>query len=86
MCMSKLQCFRWRESLISSQVLFGVKPSDISVPMNPFDFACANLVLLSPVKSEAFSISVNQSSNCEQSFPFSILISCSKEFTKEIFF
>ena len=84
--MSILQIFRWRESLISSQVLFEVRASDINVLMSPFDFACANLVLLLPVKSEAVSIFVHQSSNCEESFPFSIVISCSKEFTKDIFF
>ena len=50
--MSELQIFRWRESLISSQVLFEVKASDINVLMSPFDFACANLVQLSPIKSE----------------------------------
>ena len=86
MCMSKLQIFRQRESLISSQVLFEVNASDINVLMSPFDFNCANLVLLSPVKSEAVLISVNQSSNCEESFPARIVISCSKEFTKDIFF
>ena len=37
---------------MSSQVLFEVNASDINVLMNPFDFACANLVLLSHVKSE----------------------------------
>ena len=65
---------------------FEVKASDIKVLVSPFDFACANLVLLSPVKSEAASISVNQSSNLEASFLFSTVISCSKEFTKDIFF
>ena len=72
--------------MISPQVLFEVKTSDINVLMSPFDVACANLVLLSPVKYEAVSISVNQSSNCEESFPFSIVISYSKEFTKDISF
>ena len=72
--MSKLQIFKW-ESLISSQVLFELSASDISVHINPFDFACANLVLLLPVKSEAVSISMNQSSNCEESLPLKIVIS-----------
>ena len=80
--MSKLQISRQRESLISSQVLFEVKASDINVLMSPFDFACANVVLLSPVKSEAVSISVNQSSNCEESFLFSIVMSCRKSLQK----
>ena len=59
MCMSELQILRWRESLISSQFLFEVNASDTNVLMNPFDFACAYLVLLLPVKSEVVSISVN---------------------------
>ena len=75
--MSKLQISGWRESLISSQVLFEINASDINVLMSPFDFACANLVLLSPVKSEAVSISAYQSSNCEELFLFRIVISCS---------
>ena len=80
--MSELQILRWRESLISSQVLFEVNASDTNVVMSPFDFCfCYDLVLLLPVKSEAVSISVNQSSNYEESFPFIIVISCSKEFT-----
>ena len=58
MCMSELQILRWIESLILSQVLFEVNASDINVLMSPFDFTCANLVLLSPVKSEAVWISV----------------------------
>ena len=37
-----LQFCRWRESLISSQVLFEVKASDINVLMSLFDFAHAN--------------------------------------------
>ena len=53
---------------MSSQVLFKVKASDINVLTSPLDLACANLVLLSPVNSEAVSMSVNQSSNCEESF------------------
>ena len=84
--MFELQIFRWRESLISSQVLFEVNTSDINVLMSPFDFACANLVQLLLVKSEAVWVSVNQSSNCEESFPFRIVISCSEEFTKDVFF
>ena len=61
--MSELQIFKQRVSLISSQVLFELSASDISVHISTFDFACANLVLLLPVRSEAFSISMNQSSN-----------------------
>ena len=57
-CMSELQIFRWIEPLISSQVLFEVNAYDINVLMSPFDFACANLVLLLHVKSEAVSILV----------------------------
>ena len=53
MWMSELQVFRWKASLMSSQVLFIVKVSDINVLTSPLDFACANLVLLSPVNSEA---------------------------------
>ena len=67
--MSELHIFKWRLSLISSQVLFELSASDISVHISPFDFACANLVLLLPVRSEAFSISMNQSSNCEELLP-----------------
>ena len=77
-CMDpKLQIFKWRESSISSQVLFEVNASDINVCISPFDFACDNLILLLPVKSEVVSISPNQSSNCEELFPFKIAISCS---------
>ena len=74
------------ESLISSQVFCKVKASIINVFTSPFDFACANLVLLSPVKSEAVSISVSQSSNCEESYPFNVGISCNKELSKDVFF
>ena len=45
--MSELQNFKWRESLISSQVLCKVKASDINVLTIPLDLACANLLLLS---------------------------------------
>ena len=72
--------------MISSQVLFEVRASDINVHMSSFDFACANLVLLLPVKSEVFSISVNQSSNWEESFPFNTVISCNNELLRDIFF
>ena len=71
--------FKWRESLISSQFFCAVKASEINVLINPFDFACANLVLLSSVNSEAVSMSVSQSSSCEESFPFNVGISCNKE-------
>ena len=68
--MPDLQILRWRESLMSSQVLFKVKASYINFLTSPFNFACANLVLLSPINSEAVSMSVSQSSSCEESFPF----------------
>ena len=84
--MSELQIFKGRESLISSQVLLELSASDISVHISPFDFAHAYIVLFFPVKSEAVSISMNQSSNCEESLPLKITISCSQVFTKEIFF
>ena len=84
--MSAFEIFKWRESLISSQVFCEVKASDINVLTNPLDFACANLVLLSPVNSEAVSISVSQSSNCEESCPFNVGISCNKELSKDVFF
>ena len=71
---------------MSSQVLFEVKASDINVLMIPVDFACANLVLLFPIKSQVVSMSVNQPSNCEESFPFSIVISCSIELSRDVFF
>ena len=84
--MSELQILRWRESLMSSQVLFKVKASDIYVLISPFDFACANLALLSPFNSEAVSMSVNQSSKCEKSFPFNMGISCNNELSRDVFF
>ena len=84
--MSAFDIFYWTESLISSQVLCAVKVSDIQVLTNPFDFACAILVLLSPVNSEAVSMSVSQSSSCEESFPFNVGISCSKELSKDVIF
>ena len=71
---------------MSSQVLFRVKASDINVLTSPLDFACANLVLLSSVNSEAVSMSVSQSSNCEESFPFNMGISCNNELSRDIFF
>ena len=74
--------FNWRESLISSQFFCAVKASDIKVHTSPFDFACASLVLLSPVNSEAVSMSVSQSSSCEESCPFNVGISCNKELSK----
>ena len=84
--MSELQIFRWRLSLMSSEVLFKVKASDINVLTSPFDFACADLVLLLSVNSEAVSMSVNQSSNCEESFPLNMGISCNNELYRDIFF
>ena len=86
MWISELQIFRQRQSLISSQVLSEVKASDINVLIGPFDFACANLVLLLPVKSEVVLISVNQSSNCEEAFPSSTVISHSNELSRDVFF
>ena len=71
---------------MSSHVLFKVMASDINVLTSPLDLACANLVLLSPVNSEAVSISVSQSSNCKESFPFNMGISCNNEFSREILF
>ena len=65
--MSKLQNFKLSKSLISSQLLSELSSSDISVHIKHFDFASANLVLLLLVKSEAVLISINQSSNCEES-------------------
>ena len=84
--MSELQIFKWRESLISSQVLCKVKASDINVLTSRLDLACANLVLLSPINFEAVSMSVSQSSNCEESFPFNMGMSCNNEFSRDIFF
>ena len=84
--MSKLQIFKWSKSLISSKLLSELSASDISVHIKPFDFACANLVLLSLVKSEAVLISINQTSNCEESLPLNIVITWSRVFTKDVFF
>ena len=83
---SELHIFKWRESLISSQVFCKVKSSNINILTSPLDFACASLVLFSPINSEAVSISVSQSSNCEGSFPFNVGISSNKEFSKDVFF
>ena len=63
---------------MSSQVLCKDKASDINVLTSPFYLACANLVLLSPINSEAVSMSVSQSSNFEESFLFNVGISCNK--------
>ena len=84
--MSELHIFKWRESLISSHILCKVKASNISILTNPLDFAWASLVLISPINSEAVSMSVSQSSNCEESFPFNVGISCNKELSKDVFF
>ena len=72
--------------MISSQVLFEVKASDINVLMSPFDFACANLVLLLPIKSEVVSISIDQSSNGEESLLSSTVISHSNKLSRDVFF
>ena len=84
--MSELDIFKWRESLVSSQVFCKVKASDMNILTSPLDIACANLVLLSLVNSEAVSISVSQSSNYEGSCPFNVGISCNKELSKDVFF
>ena len=81
-----LKFFKWRQSLISSQIFCAVRASDINVLTNPLDFACANLVLLLPVNSETVSMSVSQSSSCEESCPFNVGISCNKELSKDVFF
>ena len=83
---SVFDIFRWRESLISSQFFCAVNASQIKVLTNPFDFPCANLVLLSPVNSEAVSMSISQSTSCEESCPFKVGISCSKELSRDVFF
>ena len=75
-----------RKSLISSKFLSELSASDISIHIKPFDFACANLVLLLLVKSEAVLISINQSYNCKVSLPLNIVISWSRVFTKDVFF
>ena len=77
--MSALDILRWRESLISSQLFCAIIALVIKVLTNPLDFACANLVLLLLVNSEAVSTSVNQSSSCEESCPFNMGISCNKD-------
>ena len=53
--------------------------------IKPLDLACANLVLLSLVKSAVVLISINQSSTCEESFPLNIVVPRSKVFTKDVF-
>ena len=84
--MSAFDIFRCRESLISSQLFCVINTSVIKVLTNPLNFACANLVLLLPVNSEAVSISINQSSSCEESCPFNMGISCNKELSRDVFF
>ena len=84
--MSAFNIFRCRESLISSQLSCAISTLVIKVLTNPLDFAWANLVLLLPVNSEAVSISVNQSSSCEESCPFHMGISCNKELSRDVFF
>ena len=74
--MSAFDIFRCRESLISSQLFCAIKASDINVLTNPHDLAWASLVLLLLVNSAALSMSVNQSSSCEESCPFKMGISC----------
>ena len=53
---------------------------------SPLDLACTNLVLNSPINSEAVTMSVSHSSNCEESFPFNMGISYNNEFSRDIFF
>ena len=84
--MSTFDIFNWRESLIFSQVFCAVKASDIKVLTNPLDFACTILVLLSAANSEAVSMSVSQSSSCEESCLFKVGIFCSKELSRDVFF
>ena len=73
--MSTLDILRQRESLISSQLFCAINALVIKVLTKPLDFACANLVLPLPVNSEAVSMSVNQSSSCEEFCPFQVLFS-----------
>ena len=84
--MSAFDIFRHRESLLSSKLFCAINTSVIKVLTNPLDFAWANLVLLSFVNSDAVSISVSQSSSCEESCPFNMGISCNKELSKDVFF
>ena len=84
--MPELHIFNFRESLISSQVLCKVKASDNNILPSPLDLACGSLVLLSPINSEAVLMSVSQSSNCEESSPFNMGISCNNELSKDVFF
>ena len=82
---SELQIFKWRRSLISSQLLSKLRASDINVQVNPLDLACANLILLSLVKLAAVSTSINQSSKWDELLPLKIVI-CSRVFVKVPFF
>ena len=50
------------------------------------DLACAGLVWLSVVKFAVVSISINQSSNCVESFPLKIVISWSRVLANVVFF
>ena len=84
--MSAFDIFKCRESLISSQPFCAVRASDINVLTSPHDLAWANLVLLLLLNSAALSMSVNQSSSCEESCPFKMGISCNKVFSREVFF
>ena len=84
--MSALDILRCKESLISSQLFCAINTLVIRVLTNPLDFACANLVLPSPVNSAAVSISINQSSSCKESCPFNMGMSCNKELSREVFF
>ena len=84
--MSAFDIFKCRESLISSQLFCAIKASDINVLTSPHDLAWASLVLLLLVNSTALSMSVNQSSSCEESCPFKMGISCNKVFSRDVFF
>ena len=63
---------------MSSQHLPEVRASVIKVQVSPFDLTTAGLVWLSADRSAAVSMSTNQSSNCVESFPLKIGISCIK--------
>ena len=83
---SELQNFKCSKSLMSSQHLSEVRASVIKEWVIPFDLAWAHLVLLSPDRSPAVSISTSESSNCVVSFPWKIVISCNKVFVKFVCF
>ena len=77
-----LQCLRHKKSFISSQNLFKLIASATNVPVNPLDLALASLAQLSLVRSAAFSISINQSSNFVESYLLKTVMSCSNELVR----